>query len=182
MKNKRVYLLIITLLVILANIAADQITKEIARNTLPGKGAIQVVGDVFILVYAENEGGFLSLGSSMAPSARKILLTYLPVLIMAGMLIYLFYMVATRKENEAENKMPLRQLICIAVILGGGISNLIDRFAYNGHVTDFMNFGIGGLRTGILNVADLSITFGAILMLLLSPSTKKAKTKDSEPS
>jgi signal peptidase II len=54
----------------------------------------------------------------------------------------------------------------IATILAGGLSNLFDRLTRHFRVVDFMNFGIGGLRTGILNVADLSITFGGIALVL----------------
>ena len=44
---------------------------------------------------------------------------------------------------------------------------MIDRILFGGYVTDFMNFGIGSLRTGILNFADMSITFGAILLIFV---------------
>jgi signal peptidase II len=146
------------LLIVIANLAIDQFTKKLAREHLQGRETIKVVGSVFVLTYAENEGGFLSMGSSIPEFPRKILLTWLPTAIMAGMLFYLFF----------SKSLSTKQLICLATILGGGISNLIDRFVFDGHVTDFMNFGIGSLRTGILNVADLSITFGAIALLLFS--------------
>jgi signal peptidase II len=45
------------------------------------------------------------------------------------------------------------------------LGNLIDRIVYKGIVIDFLNFGIGNLRTGILNIADMAITFGIILLL-----------------
>ena len=59
------------------------------------------------------------------------------------------------------------QIACISTIIGGGISNIFDRILFSGFVTDFMNFGIGSLRTGILNFADMSITFGAILLIFV---------------
>jgi signal peptidase II len=158
MNKNRTRAIITALLIVLANIAIDQYTKQLARENLQDKGTIKVVGTIFVLVYAENEGGFLSLGSSIPEFPRRILLTWLPTAIMAGMLFYLFF----------SKTLTRSQLICLATILGGGVSNLMDRFIYDGHVTDFMNFGVGGLRTGILNVADLSITFGAIALLLLS--------------
>jgi len=49
-------------------------------------------------------------------------------------------------------------------VCGGGLSNLVDRIAYDGHVVDFLNIGIGSLRTGIFNVADMAITAGALLL------------------
>ena len=52
--------------------------------------------------------------------------------------------------------------VSFVFILYGGIGNLIDRICNNGLVTDFINFGIGPIRTGIFNVADMAITSGAI--------------------
>jgi signal peptidase II len=39
---------------------------------------------------------------------------------------------------------------------------------YEGHVFDFLNVGIGPLRTGIFNVADISITLGVLWFLVLA--------------
>jgi signal peptidase II len=57
------------------------------------------------------------------------------------------------------------RVVALALVAGGGISNLIDRLLYNGRVTDFLNVGIGSLRTGIFNVADMAIMAGALLLL-----------------
>jgi signal peptidase II len=54
----------------------------------------------------------------------------------------------------------------LALVAGGGISNLIDRLLNDGRVTDFLNVGIGALRTGIFNVADMAILLGALLLIL----------------
>jgi signal peptidase II len=43
---------------------------------------------------------------------------------------------------------------------------LIDRLLYHGRVTDFLNVGIGSLRTGIFNLADMAILAGALLLVL----------------
>ena len=62
-----------------------------------------------------------------------------------------------------------------AAILAGGVGNLWDRVVDQGGVTDFLNVGIGGLRTGIFNVADMYIT-GAVVWLLVAsflPEKKK---------
>ena len=54
------------------------------------------------------------------------------------------------------------------MMLSGGIGNLWDRIVHDGRVIDFMNVGLGGLRTGIFNVADLCITVGVVLLLFES--------------
>lgn len=48
-----------------------------------------------------------------------------------------------------------------SLVLAGGLGNLLDRLIYDGRVIDFMNLGIGSLRTGIFNVADVCITIGS---------------------
>jgi signal peptidase II len=60
--------------------------------------------------------------------------------------------------------MLLSQQIAFGLIIGGGLSNIYDRIVA-GKVVDFMNIGIGGLRTGIFNVADNAIMIGLFLML-----------------
>ncbi len=52
------------------------------------------------------------------------------------------------------------------LLLGGAIGNLIDRVRFDGLVIDFMNLGVGPLRTGIFNVADVAISCGAVLLIL----------------
>ena len=43
---------------------------------------------------------------------------------------------------------------------------MIDRLLNEGRVTDFLNVGIGTLRTGIFNPADMAILAGALLLVL----------------
>jgi lipoprotein signal peptidase len=52
----------------------------------------------------------------------------------------------------------------LVLFLAGGLSNLADRLAI-GSVIDFLNVGIGQVRTGIFNVADVAIMTGAALVL-----------------
>ena len=46
------------------------------------------------------------------------------------------------------------------------IAGAIDRLLFDGRVIDFMNLGIGGLRTGIFNVADVAIVAGLGVMIV----------------
>jgi signal peptidase II len=56
------------------------------------------------------------------------------------------------------------ELCGYAFILAGGMSNMIDR-VLAGVVIDFMNIGIGSLRTGIFNVADMAIMAGLFVVI-----------------
>ena len=61
-------------------------------------------------------------------------------------------------------------------MLAGGIGNLIDRVFHGGLVIDFLNMGIGPVRTGIFNVADMAIMAGFAL-LILQPRPKSDTPK-----
>ena len=65
------------------------------------------------------------------------------------------------------------------LVMGGGFGNLIDRIYNQGRVVDFMNLGIGSLRTGVFNVADLAVTFGAIAVVCLSFQRDAGEQKDA---
>lgn len=53
----------------------------------------------------------------------------------------------------------------LALVLGGAIGNLIDRFAY-GYVIDFIDVYYGSWHWPAFNVADSAITIGALLLVL----------------
>ena len=57
--------------------------------------------------------------------------------------------------------------VALALILAGGVGNLIDRLRFVGRVTDFLYLSAGPLHTGVFNVADMAITLG-ILWLAVS--------------
>ena len=64
-------------------------------------------------------------------------------------------------------------IFAFACVIGGGIGNLIDRIVY-GEVTDFFHIDLGGyFKTGIFNMADVSVTMGVIVILFLSLRYRK---------
>jgi len=70
--------------------------------------------------------------------------------------------------------LELRKIhqIGLAFIIGGGIGNLIDRIKFDS-VTDFMLLELGPLKTGVFNMADVSIFLGVVVILATSFSDKK---------
>jgi signal peptidase II len=160
---------IILISVIIVNLGLDQITKYLARVYIKGKGIIYVVGDFFIMTYAENSGAFLSLGSNLEQPLKTLVLVLFPSLAIIVATLYLIL----------GKHVSFRQSIAISCIVGGGIGNIYDRAMHLGAVTDFLNFGLGNIRTGILNVADLSITFGAIALFIFQYIEEKALKNDS---
>jgi signal peptidase II len=61
------------------------------------------------------------------------------------------------------------------------LGNLIDRLLNGGQVVDFVNVGVGDLRTGIFNLADVAIMIGAGVLLVWNALLRKAdKSKNDQ--
>lgn len=141
--------------ILVSCIGCDQVTKAAARTYLAPAGPVSYLGDIFRLQFMENKGAFLGLGAAMPAQARFWLLIVGTGLAMGGMLFFIIAHPAARRSL----------VIGISFIIAGGISNLIDRIFNNGAVTDFMNAGIGNLRTGVFNVADAAIMTGMAILI-----------------
>jgi len=140
-----------------ASVVLDQVAKSFARNKLANIPPIILLDDIIRIYYSENTGAMLGLGANLAPNLRFLLLSVIAGLMLVGLLVF-----AWRSDS-----LDLLGISGIGLLVGGGVSNLIDRVIY-GRVIDFMNIGIGNLRTGIFNVADVAIMLGAGVMILWS--------------
>ena len=149
------------LIVLFILILLDQSTKYIAKHYLEGQGVYSFIGDTFRLVYSENTGAFLGLGSSLPEHIRTLIFSVLVAFFLLAFLVYIIKSSSISKNG----------VIAGALIISGGLSNLIDRLVNNGAVIDFMNMGIGSLRTGIFNVADMAIMLGALLLIFNKSDT-----------
>lgn len=160
MDARRIFpLRLFSAIVILAScIGCDQATKAIATRELQDGPARSYFGDVLRFEYAENPGGFLSLGDELPKHVRNRIFTGFGACLMGLLAGYLIF------KRQASPAM----FAAMAFMLAGGIGNLIDRVCRDGLVTDFINIGIGPIRTGIFNVADMAIIFGAAAAVLLS--------------
>lgn len=169
MKKRDWNRIFLVLAIITVSIGTDQLTKQLARRQFMGQPSRSYLGDTFRLLYVENEGAFLSLGSGLSEGLRYWALTILPVLILLALLLYTLF-------SKSMNRW---QVIAYSFILGGGISNIYDRLLF-GRVVDFMNMGIGNLRTGIFNVADMSIMLGLFMMLPYLFKKSPGKKQEAE--
>tara|TARA_B100001287_G_scaffold6054_1_gene4665 strand:- start:1830 stop:2318 length:489 start_codon:yes stop_codon:yes gene_type:complete len=157
MLDRRKRNVLITALVFLS-IALDQISKIWVRNNFEGYIEHNIIGDVFTLIKVENTGAFLGMGSELSETMRVLLLIVLPVIVLVSITIY----------NYIDKSLDKTSIIGFSLIIGGGIGNIFDRIVY-GSVTDFLYLNFGGvLKTGIFNIADLSVTTGMILILISS--------------
>ncbi len=152
-------------LVVFFVVLLDQLTKYLAIQLLDGKGVISLVGDSLRFLLVENRGGFLSLGASLPDGLRDIIFLFVTTIFLVG---FFFYTLFDRQSTPFI-------LVSSSLIIGGGIGNLIDRSLREGAVIDFVNVGIGGLRTGIFNIADMAVLFGCMLLLVALINAEKKK-------
>lgn len=145
------------------NIGCDQVSKYVVRQRIDPEERISVVSTYVTLMRVENEGAFLSLGTSLPKTTRFILLSLLPLAILGFGIGYLF----------TKTAMHWLSAMGFAFVIGGGMGNLYDRLVY-GSVTDFMHMDFGIFQTGIFNMADVSIMTGMALVIINSFG-KKAK-------
>ena len=167
--------------ILVVSVVLDQITKRMAIAWLMGHPPIIYWGDFFRFQYAENTGAFLGIFDNLSAGARSLLLVGFNSVILIVVTTFLFL----------PRKIMSIVVVALALILSGGIGNLIDRIAYSGVVVDFMNMGLPWVkirgwepRTGIFNVADLAIVAGLLLMVLAeflkSPDEDKTEKGCSE--
>jgi len=88
-------------------------------------------------------------------------LKYIQLLLIAGVMGYVLY-----------NKDILKKYsFALGLIIGGGVSNILDRFRHEG-VVDFFHWHCGFDFPGIFNFADVMIDLGVFLILLISWRSK----------
>ena len=143
-KNSILYLLIIA-----AGILLDQLSKAIVVAYLKPIRDLPLIEGVFHFTYSENRGAAFGILSN----DRWVFMLVSSVMIV-GMLAYLFY-----------PKKQMGQLfsVAMAIVVSGGIGNMIDRLIL-GYVVDFLNFEL--INFAIFNVADSFVCVGAGIMVL----------------
>ena len=140
--------------VFLVALLCDFATKRLVEARLALHTPHSVVGDSmrFTLTYNPDAAMSLSLGSW-----SRLVFTGVASL----MLIVLFRMYLLTKRDD-----PWRAA-ALALIAAGALGNLLDRLRSPLGVVDFIDIGLGNTRFWIFNVADLSVTTGAILLFIL---------------
>lgn len=139
--------LVITVIIV----ALDQATKLLVKARFFLGESIEVLGDVLRFTYIENPG--MAFGIRIG---GKYFFTVFAALATIVIMIYLYRI---RRE-----KLPAR--LSLALILGGAIGNLIDRFAY-GSVIDFIDVGINNTRWPVFNIADSAVSIGMVILMAL---------------
>ncbi|MEW4489918.1 signal peptidase II [Thalassoglobus sp. JC818] len=151
-KSRWIWFSILTVVIV----AIDQWSKVYAIENWKGLPPRTFFNDLFRIQYAENPGAFLSLFAGFSPELRFWLLIVMTGAMMFGMTVYLLF-------SRTVSKLVF---FAFTLVVAGGVSNMIDRIRFE-CVIDYFNLGIGSVRTGIFNIADMAISAGFLLMLPL---------------
>ena len=140
--------MIFALAIIVSVIILDQISKLLVLAYLY-EGEVAIIKDVLHFTYVENRG----MAFGLLADHRWIFLV--ASVIGIGLLaLYLFKF----------TKRPLSR-VALAMIVGGGIGNMIDRIRL-GFVVDFIDFCAFDFWVWVFNIADAAVCVGAALFVL----------------
>ena len=126
---------------------ADQVIKIFVSANLKEIGSVSVIDNLLSFTYVENNG--VAFGSF---AGNRWIFVVLTAALIAAILIYMF------------RKKPHSKLFyaSVALIIGGGIGNLIDRIMY-GYVVDYISLSF---FPPVCNFADYCITAGTVLLMV----------------
>ena len=149
-------------------IAADLITKHLVVSGMELNSTITVIPGVFDLTYIINRGAAWGVLAD-----KQILLNVFTVIVIAALVYYVI------KKRKSIGRL---ELISIAMIVGGGVGNLIGRI-FDGYVVDFIHLRFVDFFN-IFNIADIGITVGCFLLVIsvifFSKSEKKPAAEGPE--
>jgi len=162
-KKHRRYIVLIA--VILLIIIAGQLLKNDIINTYKDLGSVSLVEDVVNITYTENKGGAWGIG-------QNDIVTYIAANVLVLGIIIKF--IITQKD-----RIGGVDLAALTLILGGGISNFIDRII-RGYVVDYIDL-TPLFNFPIFNLEDIIIVIGwLIFVTVVAVSMIKLKNEKVE--
>lgn len=149
-------IILAVLVVILDQVSKSLVVKYIPPYTI---GA-QFLGDFLRIIHVSNTGVAFSVGANWSETARHLLFSLIPLVVIILVLVIYF-------RNKSWTKL---QCWAIMGIVGGGLGNLIDRFFRKEGVVDFIDvkfYGLFGLeRWPTFNIADSAVVVCGILLII----------------
>lgn len=153
-------------------ILLDQITKHIIDLNIKIGEIIEVIGDFLWIVHIRNNALAFGLGRNLEEPYLSIISIILPIIV----LFILFFGYFKLKDITKLQKW------CLAVAIGGGIGNLIDRIFRPEGVIDFISVNVYGFlgfrRWPAFNVADSALVIMVILLFISVILTEKKRKSD----
>jgi signal peptidase II len=148
-------------------VAIDHAAKWIAFLELPEGIRHSCLWDFLRLEAAHNTGAILGLGSQLPEGIRVWILPAMT----AAVLIWVSILLIRERDTGVA-------FLGLSLVWGGGFSNLVDRLAC-GNVFDFFNLGIGSVRTGTSNLADVAIVAGIPLIIIGWLRSERGRRRES---
>lgn len=137
-----------TLLMIAAAVAMDQWTKYLAVTHLQPIDTLPILENILHLTYLENRGAAFG----MLANHRWIFM----ILSTVSILLLLWWLLKEKPKSKWIT-------VAGAMIVGGGIGNMIDRVAY-GYVVDFID--VRAIDFYVFNAADSFVCVGCGMILV----------------
>lgn len=137
-----------------AIVVLDQITKAAILKRFFIHESYTVIDGFFNLVYVMNPGAAFGFLANMSETFRYVFFIGITALVI---LLIIYYIVKSTSQN-------ILYIISLTLIFAGAVGNLIDRIRF-GAVVDFLDVYIGTAHWPAFNVADSSISVGAVLMI-----------------
>ena len=142
--------IIVIICIVLALILIDQATKIYAISNLK-ENVLEVIPNILTFKYVENTGGAFGIGQNGT-------MTFIIANIVVLGLIIRFIIIQIERVN-------IKIMLILSLVLAGGFSNLIDRL-FRGYVVDFINL-FPNAKFPIFNIADIFIIIGWILLAFI---------------
>ena len=146
------------IIIILAIVISDQITKQLVLSNLKELGSIPIIQNVFHLTYVENRGAAFGILQN-----QKYFFVIMKFIVITAIIYVLI------KHKDLRKSV----VICLSLIVGGAIGNLIDRLRF-GFVVDFFDFIIWP----VFNIADMAIVLAQILLIYIVLKYDSFKQKE----
>ncbi len=151
MKEKKLKIMILPIIIIALLTSIDQFTKFIIKSKFSLYESKEVIKNIFAITYIQNKGAAWGV-----MQGRRIFFLILTFFVLIGC-FYILY-------NIVDNRKYIMSTICITALISGALGNMIDRFKY-GYVVDFFDFKL--IDFPVFNVADIYVTLSMFAILFL---------------
>jgi signal peptidase II len=148
--SRLIYVLVAALVFV-----GDQLSKSVVERSIPEYAVIPVIPHFFNLTHSKNPGAAFGLFADSPAAWKTVLLVVISALLIATVIGAVWK--SRRLHWEAG--------VGLALILGGAISNLVDRIRF-GRVVDFLDFYFRSYHWFTFNLADSAIVVGALFLIL----------------
>ena len=146
---------LISVIIVASTILLDYATKVFVHQLIPLHNSVNLIPGFLNITHVRNTGAAFGILNAVDFPFKTSIMIGIALLALVVLTLYAY------KMNLQGNSGR----IGFALIVGGAIGNLIDR-ASTGYVTDFIDVFWGTYHFWAFNIADATITIGAILLLL----------------